>query len=357
MASSTAITRAFASFARMFKSIPDKEFEDRLSDVLDQWTEPDSEHRNPTRGAIVTGPAERANGSGAVKMIGDYSNPAPQFGLAGEYVEFSRMLDDWGKSFTSHLNSQITPIISRHEKAIGSLVGLFDAISKEVPSETTYVGTARLKLAKAKTALRKADLADEDEDGDSKLTEARRHLAAAKRLLARAVDDEEPPVDESECEKAMADLRALTKALEKAPSGTDTGDGTDDEEAADRDRPGATEISKESRKSVPLKDVEEALKGLKALPQTVQGLMDVIAGQSRYPGGPPEMMKAVQKVDLAARIEDAINEGRLSEVGATRALTLLNHLAIAKAGRVDMAYVQHEIDESPEEVRTMFQTN
>jgi hypothetical protein len=43
--------------------------------------------------------------------------------------------------------------------------------------------------------------------------------------------------------------------------------------------------------------------------------------------------------------------------GAMRALTLLQHLEIAKAGRVDMSHVQHEIDESPEEVRTMFQTN
>ena len=104
------VASLIAGLAGVFKAIPSDKLED-LTDVVDMWTEPKGEHGSPSRAEIVTGPAERMSGDGAVKMIGEYSTVAPQQGLTAQYAEFQRMLDGWGKSFASDLTGKLNPFL------------------------------------------------------------------------------------------------------------------------------------------------------------------------------------------------------------------------------------------------------
>ena len=172
----------FAKFAQFFKSVPNDKLQD-MTDVLDQWSPADGLHGNPSRAEIVTGPAQAASGAGAVRMVTDYSDPAPQQGLTQQYAEFQRMLNEFGKSLTN----QINPILARHDQALGALMGVFGEARKALPATDTYLGKALSKLSKAKSELRRADLADEDE-ADKRaehVAAADDCLKAAKRLLAR----------------------------------------------------------------------------------------------------------------------------------------------------------------------------
>lgn len=381
------VASAFAKFAALFKAIPSDKMED-IKDVLDQWNEPDGEHTNPSRAEIVTGPSQRMSGDGAVKMVGEYSSPAPQQGLTEQYAEFQRMLDGWGKSFADRLN----PVLSRHEKAIGALTGIFAEMQKAAtaapaaPAEDTFLGKALTKLVKAKSALRKADLADEDEKEERKshLAAASDLLKAAKRLLAKATEDMED-TDEEAAEKAMSELRGLAKALSKAEADdkereeaaekarTDAeaaaakakAEEKEREEAAEKARTDAEAAAKAaagtgaatdtSKAAVTLDDIQASLKGLTTLPTTISDFMDVLAGKSRNPEQPAITKGTVETVDFAARVTQAIDDGSLSETGEMKARTLLQRVALAKAGRIPQGDVDAEIAKAPNEVRQLFQ--
>jgi hypothetical protein len=331
-------------FATFFKAVPNEKLAD-IADALDQWNEPDGQHKNPSRAQIVTGPAERASGDGAVKMVGEYSRVVPQQGLTGQYGEFQAMLDSWAKSFTGQLN----PILAKHDQAIGAIVGMFSHMQKAAPAEDTFIGKALVKLAKAKVALRKADLADEGEadERSRQIAVATELLAAAKRLLAKASEDEDDPVDDDEIEKALSTLRALTKAVAGAKDEKAEGeDGEEKNKGADK--------AASKKAAVTLEDVQKSLAGLAVLPTTIAGLMDAIMGKSRNPEPPIMMAKSGNVIDFAERIEQAAEDGRLSGLGEVRATTLLQHLKMAEAGRVSMRDVEIEIAKSPAEVRALF---
>jgi hypothetical protein len=380
----------FAGLASVFKSIPDDKVED-LKDVLDTWNEPGGEHKNPSRADIVTGPAERASGDGAPKMIAEYSQPAPQQGLTGQYQEFQRMLDGWGKSFVQHLNSTMAPRMDRHEKAISGLVAFVSGLQKAHadaeaavksaaagPSEDTFLGKSLLKLTKAHAALRKADLADEDEKEERKshLAQAADLLKSAKRLLAKATEEMEETGDEEGCEKAMAKLRSLTKAVAKAEE-----EDKEREDAAEKARQTTVKAEEDKKreeeeaakakadaaakaltddaaaKAAPVsqEQILKALEGLTVLPTTVQGLVDAVMGKSQNPGGAPAITKGtVTQVDFAKVVDEAIDDGRLSDANITKAMSIVQHMHLAKEGRVDQRIVDQEIEKSPAEVRDLF---
>jgi hypothetical protein len=395
------VASLIASLAGVFKAIPSDKLED-LTDVVDMWTEPKGEHGSPSRAEIVTGPAERMSGDGAVKMIGEYSTVAPQQGLTAQYAEFQRMLDGWGKSFAADLTGKLNPVLARHDAALKSILGIFAELQKAqtataaaqmaalaAPSADTFLGKSLIKLAKAKSALRKADLADETERDVRKgfLEEANDLLKSAKRLLAKASEDMEDTADEEGCEKALSTLRALTKAVAKADEDDKK---RDEEEAAEKARVAkseeetkkkieeakkdgekekqaekeAAEAAEKARQAaeaaaksnaVSQEQILKALEGLTVLPTTVQGLIDAVMGKSQNPGGAPEITKGqVLEVDFAKRVDQAIDENRLSDEGITRAMSLVQHMHLAKAGRIDMKVVEQEIDKSPAEVRDLF---
>jgi membrane protein involved in colicin uptake len=219
------------------------------------------------------------------------------------------------------------------------------------------------------------------------LEEANDLLKSAKRLLAKASEDMEDTADEEGCEKALSTLRALTKAVAKADEDDKK---RDEEEAAEKARVAKSEEETKKKIEEAKKDGEKekqaekeaaeaadkarqaaeaaaksnavsqeqilkALEGLTVLPTTVQGLIDAVMGKSQNPGGAPEITKGqVLEVDFAKRVDQAIDENRLSDEGITRAMSLVQHMHLAKAGRIDMKVVEQEIDKSPAEVRDLF---
>ena len=83
--------------------------------------------------------------------------------------------------------------------------------------------------------------------------------------------------------------------------------------------------------------------------------MDAIAGKSRNPEQPAITKGTVETVDFAARVTQAIDDGSLSETGEMKARTLLQRVALAKAGRIPQGDVDAEIAKAPNEVRQLFQ--
>jgi hypothetical protein len=82
-----------------------------------------------------------------------------------------------------------------------------------------------------------------------------------------------------------------------------------------------------------------------------------VAGKSQTPGGAPEIAKGqVVTVDFATRVDQAIDSGSLTDDGITRAMSIVQHLELAKAGRIDPKIVDQEIDKSPAEVRDLFRS-
>lgn len=383
------VATLIAGLASVFKAIPSDKMED-MKDVLDLWNTPDGEHKNPSRAEIVTGPAERMSGDGAVKMIGEYSSPAPQQGLTAQYSEFQRMLDGWGKAFTDKLN----PVLARHDTALKSILDVFSQIQKAqtevpaAPAADSFLGKALLKISKAKLALRKADMADDDEKEERKshLADASDLLKAAKRLLAKASEDMEE-TDDDAAEKALTSLSSLTKAVAKAEKEDKEWEETEkakavatqkaiddaaaatkkaeddkkkeEDEAAEKAKAVAAPGSAAEKAIIATAEqaamVQKALDGLALLPATVQTVMDTIYGKSANPIA-PEISKGTPAVivDYAARVEEAIENGTLSEGGEMKARSLVQHMALAKAGRVDMANVSAELEKAPAEVRALF---
>jgi hypothetical protein len=379
------VASLIAGLAGVFKAIPSDKLED-IKDVVDMFND-GGEHTNPTGGEIVTGPAQRMSGDGAPKMISEYSHVAPQQGLTEQYAQFQRMLEGWGKSFLAQM--------SRHDATLNGIVGVFTELQKAqadaaaaapaAPGADTFLGKSLLKLAKAKSALRKADLADADEADlrKSSLELAAEMLKSAKRLLAKASEEMEDTAAEEGCEKAMADLRALSKALAKAEDEDKEAEAAkkalvakSEEEAKKKieEAKEAGEKEKEAEKEAAATakakeiadavakamegyqaDVKKALEGHALLTNTVHQVLDTVAGKSQAPGGAPAITKGVVvDVDFAKRVDQAIDENRLSDEGITRAQSLVQHMHLAKAGRIDIKVVEQEIDKSPAEVRDLF---
>lgn len=376
------VASAMAKFAAFFKAIPSDKLAD-ITDVMDTWNKPDGEHSNPSREQIVTGPAQRASGDGAPKMIAEYSSPAPQQGLTEQYKEFQSMLDGWGKAFTDKLNANLSPIIARHDTALKSILGVFAEAKKAqevtapaAPGADTFLGKALGRITKAKLALRKADMADDDEKEErkSQLASASDLLKSAKRLLAKAMEDMEDTDDEG-CEKALSTLQGLTKAVAKAEKEDDemekaetakaaaaakavedaaaaTKKAEDEKEAAEKAKAAGTDATS---KAVTQEQLQEALKGLTVLPNTVQGLIDAVMGKSVNPVAPEISKGTVVDVDFAARVDAAIDAGQLDENTEMRALSMLQHQAAVKAGRMDAAHFAAEIAKAPAAIRELFQ--
>jgi hypothetical protein len=291
------------------------------------------------------------------------------------------MLDGWGKAINVRLD--------RHQQAIKGMAGIFEALQKAQaeaesatkaasPSEDSFLGKSLQKLAKAKSALRKADLADETEADlrKSHLEQADFALKSAKRLLAKAMEELEDAEEEG-CEKAMAQLRTLTKALAKAEeeekdredaaekakvakSGEEAREKIEEaKDAGEKEKKAEKEAAEAAAKSqaVTQEQILKALEGLTVLPTTVQGLVDAVMGKSQNPGGAPEITKGVvQKVDFAALIDQAIDDGRLSDGSITKAMSIVQHLHMAREGRVDQRIVDQEIEKAPAEIRDLFRS-
>ncbi len=355
------------------KAMPDGM--DDIEDVLDIWTEPDGQHRVPDEGKIKTGPREDASGEGAFKMVGEYSNPAPQHVATEAYDEFSRMLDKVGRSMKAMAQRQHALEVALFETAKSAPV-------EAKTSEPTFIGKAEARLKAARIALRKADMADEDEreEREDEMEKANRALISAKRLLAKAEDEADDDEDEVEkVEKAVSEYRKLTKAFAKAKS--EFVKAEDEAEKKDYDEEKKRVEAKERDDKDELKRIEERNETRKAetedkederekeehkksadpdrltiLETSVQGLMNTIAGTSKY-GPLPDFMKSFPMESIADKIEDAIDSGKLREDAMVmKAKDLHARLIAAKAGNYDPNRLQEDINSAPDAIRNLFKT-
>lgn len=312
-----------------------------VADVLDLWNEADGQHSIPSEDKVKTGPSESSDGEGAFKMIGQYSTPAPQTEAVANYEKFSKYLEGMSKAMKAQ-NAQIQALAA---------VLLKSEEAAPVVTET-FLTKAESRLKIAKTALRKADMADEDEkeDKEESFEKAERALASAKKLIAKAEkeneDEDKDDVAEG-VEKALSELKKLSKALIKAQA----------------EMPAAVEVvapvvvkAEEDKKEVE-KEVEKSSPDrLTILETTVEGMIKTIQGQGNISKSAPlpDLMKAVQIESVGDRIEAAMDDGSMNDIEIIKAKDILSRFQAARNGQYDGVKLHEEIDAAPEKVRELF---
>lgn len=152
--------------------------------IRDQF-EPGGKHEVPTREEILTGPGQSASGSGAERMIREYSSPAPQRGVQVDAEKLERLLEDF------------RGYVGKAQDLIGKL------------------GAAILAKASEEEEREKDE--DEDDVAEKSATRAKRLIEKAKRLLAKAEEKEDEEDDEKDAAKAH-ELKLEAKRLRKKAS-------------------------------------------------------------------------------------------------------------------------------------------
>lgn len=387
-----------STWAKIFKSVPDEQMED-LRRIEDQWNEADGQHSNPSRAEIAVGRPQEASGGGAERMVREYSDPAPQMGMAEQYAEMGRFFRDFAKAQERSNSTMLAGMA-----ALGQIVGKAETVpatgaatAKADPE--SLLSKAEIKIRKARTEMRKADMVDEEdkeerEEKKSFLEQASVALKSAKRLLAKAEEDEwESEDEEDRAEKARSDWRKLTKALRKAED-----EGTErtkkemeemekaaaaakaapevpvvaatpaptvkaEEEKKDEDETAkaaaaaavAAAATAEAAKSVTLAPVDPGLRNqLQILETSVKSMMEVVMAGSK--GRPmPTFSKATPFASLAEKVETAIEDGTLDNpLEIMKAQTLVTHVRAVQSGHMDAAVVDDEITKAPDNVRQLF---
>lgn len=407
------MTKNFAqligSLAAVLKAAP----EDKIADlrdslehagaveVPDMWNKPRGEHSAPSRAEIVTGPAEHMEGANAGRMIGRYSDGAPQAGLTELYARFEGILSDFGKSMTADFNKKLgalADIVTEHNKSFATLKGVIDAAATDAtakaaePDELTFFGKAQIKLAKAQKAFRKAEM-EEDEEGreerKARLTEIADVLKSVLKLISKA-DEEEKHGDE-EVEKALATMKALQSKVSVALGVINKAEEDEKKEEAEKARAaaeatakaevekaaaGGTETitpaakaeneEKEEEKDDTAKakfaqqvaaEVQKALEGKTVIPGTMDEVFALLQGVSKSLATPPDMSGGTAVIkgnDAGARLEAAIEAGTLSGPETVRGQDLLSRQAAVAAGHYDLARFKEDVARSPQNVREIF---
>lgn len=394
----------FGVFAKLFKAIPNDKLEE-IQSVTDMWNEPHGEHKIPSRAEIVTGPAESMRGGNAPSMIRQYADCERQEGLVREYERLDGCLSGIRKS------------IETHDKALSAMAGVLGDVVKgfrevssaaekaaapapaaAAPAEGTLLGKALGKIAKARVALRKADMADEEDEKEreerkSYLNAANDLLKSAKRLLAKAEEDDDDDgerEDEDKMEKAVADLAKLNKRVSKALAVFAKADEEEREkkekeehEAAEKAKRDAevaakaaadaaagttpaaaaavasTEVTKaagEDTSKAAAEDVSKALtEGFGVMQSSLQTMMETVMGRSAPAVQPPTFAKAAPMVDIQTRLDEAIDNGVLeTPADQQHALTLLHRKALADAGKMPMQAVLADIAASNDTIKQIF---
>lgn len=392
-ADKTRMDKLVGIWANIFKSIPSEQLED-LKAVEDLWNEAGGQFANPSRSEIKTGSPQASSGGGAQRMVDEYSDPAPQMGMAQKYAEFSSMLRDFQKA---HETTQ-AQVIALHQMLTKSLAPAATDPATAAKADDSVLGKAEMKLKKARAELRKADMADaedkeEREEAKSFLEQAGIALKAAKRFLVKAEDDDGD--DDERAEKARADLKTLTKALRKAEDEDKKRDDDDAEKArvtaeatakaaedaaakaaaaaapavkaedddkkddAEKARAAAEATAKADAAAAPeLAPVDPGLRGqIEVLQTNLKGLMDVVMAGSKGRPMPTFMKSATAVATLGQTVDDAIESGALeSPLEILKAQTLVTHIRAVQAGHMDAAIVDDEIARAPDNVRQLFAT-
>jgi hypothetical protein len=260
--------------------------------------------------------------------------------------------------------------------------------------DDTILGQFGKTLKMAKSAVFKAEMDDEDEDEDGEkdmVEKAEKLLVKAKKLLAKAEEEDEDGEDEEKMEKARSEYSKVAKSLkavkaERAEKAAAVAKAKADEAAAlakaeadkaaaiakaEADAKAAADL--EAAKSQADKDAEvlkakmdetiETVKGFGDLHRAdVKEIINMISNVSRHSSIPPDL--TVKKGSLAentdtapnfaAMIVEASDAGRLNMSETIKAKSINSHLGLVKSGAIQIDQVKEEIRGASENIQRVF---
>lgn len=396
--------KAFSFLASMFKAIPNDKLED-LKSVEDMWTQADGEHKVPSASEFGTGPAESMRGGNAPRMVGRHSSTEAQEGLTALYERVDGLTAAIGKSFAERDKAlgalaSVVSDLAKGQKGIADAMSEFSKSATSAVSgvdENSFIGKAVGKITKARAALRKADMADEEDEKEkeqrkSDLLAARDLLKSAQRLLVKAEDDDDGDKDEDKVEKAVADLRTLSdrvskslativkaeedekkkkeedeaaaKAASVAKAEEDEKKAKEDEEAAKSadTSQAAAEATGAAQSAAAAKAegdrLDAVLKGMEIMQTNIATVFETLRGISKTGGAVPpsfQVAKAAPVLDVQARYKEALDNGLLdSPADAIHCQTLIHRWGAAEAGKISRDAVLTEIAKSNDTIRQIF---
>ncbi|MDA8191052.1 MAG: hypothetical protein M0Z68_06215 [Gammaproteobacteria bacterium] len=363
MASFKSLLADMVRKAREDNTVPPELFvDDHLDDA-------ESRHQVPSKEQLKFGPTEAASGEGVVRMIGDYSNPAPQQAITEEYIEFNRAFDKRLKK----IEKAVSDMAKGHNQMASLVGGIVAAVEKAEAQDDEDKEMREMTekaVRKAKVALFKAEM-DEDDDDNEEVEEsvisAEKAVNAAIKALVKAAEEDED--DEEKMEKARKIAKALRERLKAIKAKRDDKGNQDDgedpksgnqEDAAAKSMEAAvmaalTKLGITKAEGEPKdKGAEEVQKSIDALSNkvsTVSDLLNSLMGKSV--GTAPTFQKAEAKEMLKSRIDalsKAINEECLSDSDTAVAQRILSRIIQVQDGAIDASKLDEELRRAPESV-------
>lgn len=402
------LVSALADDAAVEKALDSGRTAEKLTDgqmVDDHWAAGHTD-KSATKEEVKVGPTQEASGGGAEKMIGDYSSPARQMhGVASVPEKLDAMLGRLGavgKAIESLANAQkatfealgknntlLVTMISEAAKgtkpAVEAKKGEDEEDEEDEESEVVEIneGKAKKSLRQAKALIKardakKAEMEEEEEEEKCKalkaeikslekqiakiLGKARTAAYAASsdelkksvRMVATKADinvvqEEEEEEDEEEEGKSR---KSETPAADTSKAKTDDkGHQADTMDSSNGNQSAAAKAEAEAFKT----KLDGALKGIEILSTDIRGMMDVVAGKSKVIDH--TVIKSAGDVDtgsLMDKISAAEESGQINAIDAMGARDIASKLTLAKAGKIDIAFVNDRILKTTSAVRAIF---
>lgn len=376
--------------------------------VDDLWTEGEFT-KVPNREQINTGPSESASGSGAEKMVREYSSPAAQHGIQLMAEKLAAMLApiaasskatnerlrqqteaifDLATAVKSSIPTPVSPMILA-EAVIGKADD--DDKEKEEKEEVTEANSKACKAALSdaadlvrKAAALEAALAGETDVAlintvKGQVTAMRK---AAGRLLAKArnaayaagndemkkavrkaiaksditvVEDDEDDDDEAEKAKAKAVIDTLKAEAAAKAKTDDKGNQADRADSASGNQAAASKAPAPAATAV-ASSIDPISTELAAMKMSINAMMDVVAGKSRAAVVVPDLTKANPQAltSISEKIMLGEDSGALSVADGLAAREILSKIEAAKAGHIDPTVVVDRLAKSSAGVRSLF---
>lgn len=336
--------------------------------VDDHLDDAESRHQVPSKEQVKFGPTEAASGEGVVRMIGDYSNPAPQQAITEEYIEFNRSFDKRLKK----IEKAVVDISKGHNQMASLVGGIVAAVEKAEAQDDEDAEMREMTekaVRKAKVALFKAEMDEDDDDNEAveeSVISAEKAVNTAIKALTKAAEDDE---DEENMEKARKVAKALRERLKAIKAKKDDkGNQNDGEDPKSGNQEDAAAKSMEAAVMAALtklgitksdgepkdKGAEEVQKSIDALSNkvsTVSDLLNSLMGKSV--GTAPTFQKAEAKEMLKSRVDalsKAINEESLSDSDTAVAQRILSRIIQVQDGAIDASKLDEELRRAPESV-------
>lgn len=358
----------------------------------------DTRHTLPSTETIRVGPSQQASGGGAEKMIREYSNVAPQYGITLLYNEFSRKLDTLRKSILT-----ISEAVKAQSAVISHIVKSDEAATQSASSSfSDEVTKAKEIIKKSKSLILKSELygieSNSTEDAMEDIRKAEVLLKKAKSLLIKAEDEEEKEEkEEKEIEKSLIDVKKFSLRLDKAKSEimdiVKAEEEKEKKKKEDEEKEAKAKKAEEEEKEEKAKKAEEEkereakakAKGndkgnqddgadkegmqkdaasksediTSLVKKTVSEFIDTISNTSTS-RGIPDLTKAQKEsflVAKSAQIDEAFENGLLSSGEEMTARSILNMLDLAQKGDISPSIVKDRIYASSSAVQSVFNGN